>query len=283
MSWHFYTAVSVISLSLSVLLQRVLLHRDKINPYAYVVIFQAIVGALLMVPAIINGFGLPNITDVMAPAIVSILAFAAGHIAYAKTLQRVEASVFSVLFATQAIWIMLLGIFLFNESLKIVQIFGVALIFGSVLLLVEKWRTLRLDAGTSLGLFTGLLFGIAIISWSYVGRYTDGISWAAASFLGTGVVAYLVHPPKRQDVRKLLAIRRMPKLVLLGALYGLGSLMMLYAYRAGTFAEVTPIRQTSIIVTTLLAVLLLSGERNRVVAKMIAALLCFAGVILVLV
>src|SRR5690349_17688021 len=124
MSWQFLTAISVLSLSISVILQRRLLHKDKIDPFAYVVVFQAIVGALLMIPALVQGFKLPGILEpeLLWPALLAIIAFGTGHIIYAKTLQRVEASAFSVLFATQAVWIMLLGIFLFNESLTVLQI-----------------------------------------------------------------------------------------------------------------------------------------------------------------
>lgn len=52
MSWQLLTAISVLSLSVSVILQRTLIHRDKTDPFAYAVVFQGIVGILLMVVAI---------------------------------------------------------------------------------------------------------------------------------------------------------------------------------------------------------------------------------------
>jgi drug/metabolite transporter (DMT)-like permease len=281
MSWQVWTAISVVSLSVSVLVQRIVLHKDKVDPYAYAVSFQGIVGALLMIVAVMYGFTLDNIQSVAVPAIIAIVAFGVGHIAYAKTLQLVEASAFSVLFATQAIWIMLLGILLFNESLSPIQIAGALLIFGSVGLLIENRRSLKLTKGTALGLITGVLFGIAITCWSYVGRHVDGISWTAISFVGTATVAFLVKPSSGRGIAPLVLSKELPKLLILGALYGLGSIAMLYAYQLGTFSVVTPLRQSAIIITTLLALLFFVNERIRMKAKLLAALMCFIGVVLI--
>lgn len=281
MTWQLLTAISVLSLSVSVLLQRVLLSKDKTDPYAYVVVFQGIVASILTIFALFYGFKLPGISSLIVPAIIAVVAFGLGHIAYAKTLQLVEASAFSVLFATQAIWIMLLGIVLFGESLTPFQIAGAVIIFGSVGLLIQDVRQLFTGKGTAWGLLTGLLFGIAITSWTYVGRQTDALSWTALSFIGTALVAYVAKPSSLHAMGVLLHRRTLPKLLVLGVLYAIGSMAMLYAYRAGDLAVVTPLRQTAIIVTVLLALIFLRRERHRVAVKLMAALLCFVGVVMI--
>lgn len=282
MSWQLFTVISVLSLSVSVLLQRVLIHTNKVDPFAYTVVFQAIVGILLTAVAVGYGLKFPNIENLILPAAIAILAFGLGHIVYAKTLQKVEASVFSVLFATQAVWIMLLGIVLFNETMTMLQIVGSVLIFGGVALLVKNPRSLKLDRGTMLGLLTGFLFGIAITAWSYVGRHTDGLSWAAISFLLTAPIALLVRPKTIRNIRPLLTGTFLPKLLLLGIFYGTGSFTMLLAYTYGTFALVSPLRQMSIIATVLLALAFLKAERHDIGRKLLAAVICFAGVVLVI-
>ena len=163
------------------------------------------------------------------------------------------------------------------------QIVGTLLIFGSVGVVSKNLKSLSLDKGTLLGLLTGLLFGVAITAWSYVGRHMDGLSWAAISFIGTALVALLVKPSTRYKIPRLLTGNILAKLVLLGVLYATGSICMLYAYKAGTFTEVTPLRQTSIIVTTLLALLFLTKERSRISLKLVAAVICFVGVVLIIV
>lgn len=283
MTWQLFTIISVLSLSISVILQRVLLHKDKTDPFAYAILFQAIVGFLLTIFALYYGFKLPNIETVIVPAVISIVFYGIGHIIYAKTLQKVEASAFSVLFATQAIWIMLLGIILLNESMTALQLIGSALIFISVGILAKNFRSIFNEKGTLLGLLTGLMFGIAIYSWSYVGRSTDTISWAAISFIGTALVAFSIRPRSIIKMKPLLRPNVLVKLIALAIFYGIGSLTMLFAYKYGTFAIVSPLRQVSIIVTVLLALSFLPMERNRIKRKILAAAICMTGVILIII
>jgi drug/metabolite transporter (DMT)-like permease len=283
MSWQLLTIISVISLSISVILQRILVHKDKTDPFAYAVVFQGLVGVLLMAIAIFIGFKLPGIETVIIPAIISTIFFGIGHIVYAKTLQKVEASAFSVLFATQAVWIMILGIVLLNETITGLQIVGTVLIFASVGLLVKNVSAVFKDKGIWLGLLTGLMFGIAIYAWSYVGRHTDTFSWAAISFIGTASVAFMVHPKSIRKMKPLLKPNVLLNLVLLAIFYGIGSLAMLFAYKEGSFAIISPLRQTSIIVTVLLALALLPQERNKIRRKILAALICAVGVVLIVI
>jgi drug/metabolite transporter (DMT)-like permease len=283
MSWQLLTLISVLSLSTSVILQRTLIHRDKTDPFAYAVVFQGIVGILLMIVAVFLGFKLPGIGAVIIPAIISVVFYGVGHIVYAKTLQKVEASAFSVLFATQAVWIMALGIVLLGESLTGLQIFGTVLIFAGVGLLIKNISSAFKDKGTLLGLLTGLMFGIAVMAWSYVGRHTDTLSWAAISFIGTSLVAFLVRPKSVQKMKPLLSPKVLLTLILLAVFYGVGSLAMLFAYKEGSFAIISPLRQTSIIVTVLMALAFLPQERNRIRRKILAALICAVGVVLIVV
>lgn len=283
MTWQLFTLISVVSLSVSVILQRLLLHKDKTDPIAYVIVFQGVVGALLIIPALLAGFSLAGITAVALPAIISIVLFGLGHIVYAKTLQHVEASAFSVLLATQAVWTMLLGFILLHESLTVLQAFGTILIFASVGILAHKLSRIFQERGTMLGLLTGLMFGIAVYAWSYVGRYVDPLSWAAISFIGTTLVVLVLKPQSIHKMKPFLRTKILWKMLALGATYALGSLTVLLAYKYGTFAIVSPLRQTSIILTVLLALLLLPAERNHIRRKLIAAVVCTIGVILIVV
>ena len=281
MTWQIFTLISVVSLSLSVILQRVLIHKDKVDPFSYAIVFQGIVGALLMIVALFYGFSLPGIENLLLPAAISIVCFGVGHIFYAKTLQKVEASGFSVLFATQALWRMLLGLVLLGERMSALQIIGTGLIFVSVAILAKNLAAIFKERGTVLGLTTGLLFGIAIYFWSYVGRHTDGLSWAAISFVATALLVFALRPSAAHNMKPLLRIPTLTKLCIMSAFYGLGSLMMLFAYQTGAFALVSPLRQTSIIVTVLLALALLPKERNNISRKITAAAICMLGVILI--
>lgn len=283
MTWQLLTAISVAGLSISIILQRILIHKDKADPVAYAVLFQALVAVVVAVLVAVNGLNLNNLDHFWLPALTAVVLYGAGHIVYAKTLQKVEASIFSVLFATHAVWVMVLGIILFHEHLNLIQIIGSLLIFASIFLVVNNYRHLSLNKGTFLGVLTGLLFGIAITSWSYVGRNTDTLSWAAVSFAGAATVSLLFSPKSIKKMKPMLDKKILPTMLLLSVFYAIGSVAMLEAYKVGSFSLVSPLRQTGIILTTLLAFLILSQERTRIVRKLLAAAICSAGVILIVI
>jgi drug/metabolite transporter (DMT)-like permease len=279
MSWQFFTIISVLGLSISVILQRLLIHKSKADPYAYVITFQGLIGILFTVAALIQGFQLPHIEQLIVPAVLSSICYGLGHIIYAKTLQHVEASIFSVLFASQSVWLIIFGIVLFHENLTLLQVIGALLIFISIGILIKNVRGIPQNKGIVLGLTTGFMFGVATLFWSYVGKYTDGLSWAAISFLGSSFVALVAQPKAIYKMKPFLQINTLSKLLLLAVFYAAGSLAMLYAYNSGDFAIVSPLRQTGIIVTVLFAFIFIPSERTYFVRKFIAAVVCAIGVI----
>lgn len=281
MTWEFYTVVCVLGLSISIVLQRVLIHKYKTDPFAYAVVFQALVGILLMIPALVSGFKLPGIEAVLGPAIIAIISYGIGHIVYAKTLQRVEASAFSVLFATHAVWVMILGIILLQETITAIQIVGTVLIFLSIFVLTKNIRQIFQDKGTLYGLLTGILFGIAITAWSYVGRHTDTVSWAAISFILPALFVLIIRPRTIYDITPLLKPVILSRLTLLAVFYGVGAFTMLLAYKYGDLAIVSPLRQAGVVVTVLIALTFLASERTNIVKKLIAAIICTVGVVLI--
>lgn len=283
MTWQLLTAISVVFLSFSIILQRILVHKDKVDPVAYTILFQGLVGGLLLVAALFRGFSLPNIGAVIVPAAASLFLFAAGHIFYAKTLQKVEASIFSVLFATSSIWMMVLGMVLFHEQLTVLQVIGSVLIFSSVILVVKDFGNFSFSKGTGLGLLTGLLFGLALTSYSYVGRHTDTLSWGAVSFMGIAIVALLFDTSALKKMKPLLNVGTFSRLIFLGIFYAIGSIALLYAYKIGDFSVVSPLRQSGIMVTVLMALLFLPSERNRIGRKIVAAFVASVGVVLIVI
>lgn len=280
MNWFVYTIISVTCISFSMIIQRVLMHRHKFSAPAFSSLSQFVVAAVILPFALIHGMSFAGFGNVLALITLSSLAFGAGSIMYYKTLRIVEASMFSILFATSSFWIMAIGIVALGEHLSIVQIFGTVMVFGSVALLIKNIRDFRFDKGILFGLATGLLYGIAIASSAFVARKVDIPTWAFVSFLAGGVASLCLMPSAFRKYPAMLQRRHLPTIGLFGALYAAGNVTLSYAYKYGPFSLVSPLRQTGVIVTTLLALAILHDERNNIPRKLTAAILCTAGVIL---
>jgi uncharacterized membrane protein len=280
MSWQFLVAVSVVTFSISILLQRILLHNDKSDPVAYVIVFQASVGLIIMAYAFLLGFEMPDFRIFWFPALISSVLFGAAHVAYAKTLQLVEASVFSILAATRTFWIMLFGITLFDDSIDPLQLLGALFIFCSICLVAERRGGFRFDRGIFLGLLTGLLMGLATVGWIYVGNHSDGASWTALSFLATSLIVLASQPRAAKHIPQLLSGKIFQRILLLGVLFSISSVTVLQAFQTGSVSLIAPLHATTIIVTVLLAIAFLH-ERTRLRWKTAAAVVCFMGVLLI--
>lgn len=283
MSWQVLTCISVFLFSVAVLVQRRLLHHHKCEPYAFVVLSQGLVGVFALLFAFVHGFEFPDFSGLWLPAIGSVSLHGLAYITHAKALQNMEASIFSVFYATQAIWIMLLGIMLFGEFPSFMQLVGIALIFGSIGLVVSSPGKLKLNNASLLGLLTGLLFGVAVTCWVYVGRQVDTISWAALGFWGVAFTAFLARPRAVYNIKPFLERSVMWHMVLVGLLLSAGGISLLLAYSVGDVSAVSPLRQMSIVVTVLLALFFLPQERTRLLPKTLAMVLCFLGAVFIVV
>ncbi|QQS19885.1 DMT family transporter [Candidatus Saccharibacteria bacterium] len=283
MTWQVYIAVSVLLLSVAILLQRVILRKHTVDAVAFAGTFQLLVAVVMLPWALLNGLSFEGYSSQLVPIILATLGFGIGSVVYAQTLKHVDASAFSVLFATQAIWIMVAGMWLYHEKLTWPQAVGALFIFGSVVLLTETRKGFRSQRGLLLGLLTGLLFGIGIAASAYMVREVEPITWIWFSFILGGLGSLLVKPSKIPLCNKLIRGKIFRSMLVLSAIYALGTAAMNYAYIEGPFSLVAPIRQTGIIVTALLAFAFLRDERNNIARKLVAVAICTTGVVLLVV
>lgn len=152
MSWQLLTLISVVTFSISILLRRLLLFKDNSDPLAYVVVFQGLVGVITGIYAVIHGLDFPDFSKYWLAIIATILLYAAANVTSAKVLQEVDASIFSVLYATSAIWTMFAGAFVFSDSITLEQLIGTSLIFLSVGILAGREGFRKINVGISYGI-----------------------------------------------------------------------------------------------------------------------------------
>ncbi len=282
MTWQYYIALAVLLLSVAILLQRVMLSHFKVDSVAFASVFQLLVAVIMIHWVFWHGISFAGYGNQWLPVLLCTIGFGYGSVLYAKTLQRVDASAFSVLFATQTVWIMFAGVMLYSEKLQLLQLVGAALIFTSIGLLAKNRSVFKNPEGIFLGLLTGLFFGIAVASSAYLVRTVEPLTWVWVSFILGGFGSLLVNPSKISLCYSLIRSEILLLMLAGAAVYAVGTVAMNYAYIEGPFSLVAPIRQSGIILTTILAVWLLRQERVDVSRKLTAAAICTLGVLLLL-
>ncbi len=281
MSWQLLVAISVVTLSISVILRRVMLYNDKSDPIAYAIVFQSIVGLITGTYAGINGFDMPDFSKYGIVIVATCVLYALGNVFAAKALQLVEASAFSVLYASSVIWTIVFGSWLLGDGLTVVHGLGVLLVLVGISILYPVKSNLKLGPGVIWGLISAGLFGVAVIGWTYVARHADVPTWTALSFIIPALMILAIKPKSVTQMKPFLGKKMLMTLLVLGVVYGTAALTSLFAYRDGNVNLVVALQQVSIILTTILGIIFLH-ERDNIARKVYSALVCVIGVILIL-
>ena len=280
MNWQILVAVSVVTYSVSVLLQRILLKDEKIDSVAFSIVFQLLTGALILGYALTRGFSSPNLLPLLPNLALMTFLYGAGNVFIFKALKAIEASEFTIIFATRTVWIILAAVLFLSEQFSLVQLLGTGLILSSVVL-VSWQKGLKLSRGVLLSLAAAACFGLAFANDAFIIRNFDVPSYLGIAFIVPALAVWMVFPKSTSKMLPMLKKSFLKKLGVLSVLYATSAITIFLAYQIGrNAAQIAPLNQTSTILTVLLAIIFL-GEKSQLTRKLIGAVLSFIGIILV--
>jgi len=280
MSWQILVAVSVVTYSVSVLLQRILLKDEKIDSVAFSIVFQLLTGVLILGYALMRGFSSPNLLPLLPNLALMTFLYGAGNVFIFKALKAIEASEFTIIFATRTVWIILAAVLFLSEQFSLVQLLGTGLILSSVVL-VSWQKGLKLSRGVLLSLAAAACFGLAFANDAFIIRNFDVPSYLGIAFIVPALAVWMVFPKSSSKMLPMLKKSFLKKLGVLSVLYATSAITIFLAYQIGrNAAQIAPLNQTSTVLTVLLAIIFL-GEKSQLTRKLIGAVLSFIGIILV--
>ena len=270
----------MVTYSVSVLLQRILLKDEKIDSVAFSIVFQLLTGVLILGYALMRGFSSPNLLPLLPNLALMTFLYGAGNVFIFKALKAIEASEFTIIFATRTVWIILAAVLFLSEQFSLVQLLGTGLILSSVVL-VSWQKGLKLSRGVLLSLAAAACFGLAFANDAFIIRNFDVPSYLGIAFIVPALAVWMVFPKSTSKMLPMLKKSFLKKLGVLSVLYATSAITIFLAYQIGrNAAQIAPLNQTSTILTVLLAIIFL-GEKSQLTRKLIGAVLSFIGIILV--
>lgn len=279
MHWQLFITIGVFLFSTSIILRRILLRNTKLDQFAFAAAFEAFAAFFLVVYSLLHGFVWPDFSTYWPWILVTSLLYAAGTILSAYVLQIVEASIFSVLFATSALWTMLAQAVIFNTSVSVLQIFGTILIIISIAVLVRHHQ-IRQNKALMLGAIMAAIYGLANVGWAHVAKHSDIPSWNAIAFVLPTLFILAARPRSIPEVAKYFRGKLLRHMAIIGAVFAASSLTVLYAFSKGNVSVVGVLLQTNIIVTMLLGIFILQ-ENDNLARKALSVIICFVAVLLI--
>lgn len=281
MSWQILVVIATISYSISVVLQRVLMKDKDSDPIAFSIVFQFLVGILIGIYACIKGFSLPNLTPFIPNLILVGVFYGLGNMFVFKALKTIDASEFTIVFASRTIWIVLGAIIFLKESFSLQQTIGTLLIIGSIVLISWKKKKIALGSGIWTALLAAVFMGAGFTNDAFLVSSFDVPSYLTIAFIIPAIFMLVIYPKSIKAMKFILTKENILKLVILTAIYGSSAITIFLAYQVGKNAsQIAPLNQTSTILTVILSMIFL-GEKSDYLKKIIGAVISFIGVLLV--
>lgn len=282
MSWQILITISITASSIQTLLQRYLLKDAESKPVAYLIISQLVAALIIGIIAIIRGVQIPNLTPFIPNFLLGMLLIGVSTILWFKSLKVMEASEFTVLWATRAFWSIIAAILFLGESFSLKQALGAILIFLSIVLL--HWNGIKIKIGRPevVALFAAALFGSQFANDGYVLRSLDPLLYIPVALVLQSIASLLIAPKTIFDFTPVIKSKGVfLKVLLLGTIMAITIGAYLGSYVAGkNLSKVAAINQVQIITTVILAIIFLK-ERKEIGKKLLAAIISFIGVLLV--
>lgn len=280
MSWMFILFINVVAISISTLFQRLAMKEEDSNPVLSTIIFQFLLGCLIIPFAISQGFFWPSFSKLWPYFLFSTTLYALGSIMFFKSIKLIEASEMIILSGMGTIVTMLCAYVFLQERLVVQQYLGALLVIFSILLVQYKKQKFIFGKGALFALAATSLFAFATISDVLIIRTYNAISYAGLMSFFPGLMLCLMYFKKLRELPK--AIKTINKnLVLYALMYSVGVITFYSALAKGALlSQVGVIGRSNIILTVILAAIFIK-ERDSLWRKVLAAVICMVGVILV--
>lgn len=280
MNWFLLSIVSVVTLAISNLLQRVLMKDEKSNVVAYSLVFQLICAILIGLFAFARGFVMPPVQELWFNFALITVLYAVGTLLLFKALQRVEASKTAIITSSRALWTIIVALIFLGESFNLIKIMGVILVLGSVVLVSFKRETTQFNRGILYALGSAFCYGVAFANDAFILRQSDVLSYTTLAFLFPGLFILAIKPRILTEMKTLLSASVLSKMALLGLFYSTSAITIYLAYQwGGTASQLAPINQSVVILTVILATIFLN-ERGQLARKLAGATMAAIGVLL---
>lgn len=280
MSWLFLTLISVLFVSLANILQRVLMKREKSDPYSYALIFHFLLGILNFVWALLAGSHMSLFSGNLLMLLLASALWGVTMICLFKALQLIEVSEVTILSTVRVVVIIVASLLFLHETFSTQKAIGAGIIILSTLLITSLKKGIKFNSGMMYALLMALLGGLAIVADSFNVKQYDAIYYNAVQNFLSGFFILLFYPKALKEWKHFVQPSFLDKMLPLGILSTIqGNSYLLALVTPGVTAQVGTIRQISVITTVLFAVIFL-GEKDNIIRKLVAAFSVVVGVIL---
>jgi len=282
MSWQILLAISVISSSVLVILQRIFLKHDKSDPIAYSIVFQILIGIIIGLFTLRRGFIFPDMRPIILNMFLIAVLYGIGNILTFKALKIIDASEYVIITAIKVLWIMVGAVMFLGESVSAKQILGTFLIIAAIVLIYWKKEKFVLSKGAGYALLASVFMGLAFTNDAYIIKSNfDLLTYLSVAFVIPGIAQLICFPKTISKIKFLFSKNMFWKMLVQSTVCAISALGIFYAYKLGNnAAQIAPLGQLSMVFVVLLGIIFLK-EKKDLLKKIIGVVISFVGAMMV--
>jgi transporter family protein len=282
MNWQIFILISLIFGSISTLLQKILLRDNDIDPIGFSIFFQVLIGIIFIVIALILGQNLfLNWNKQIFNIALAVVLYGFGNVFVFKALKNTEASKFTVLFSSRALFTTLASTLLLSEGLTTKQLVGAVLIILGIIVATLKSFKYKFQRVDLLGVAAGLFFGLANTNDRFLLHSLNLYPYLFMVFMLPGIFVLGVYPKTFSKMNVFLKGKIFIKILFLCSIYAISAVTFFAALqKAPNSSQVVNVNLVGVILTVILSIIFLKEKQNTL-KKLVGALLAFIGLVLV--
>jgi len=275
--WLLFSILSGILFTILSLLTRYILKGDK-DAWAYSFYFS-FVGALVALPFVINN---PKFSN--NPSFWLLIIFVGGLIVLHnylnfKSSNYLEASVVGSISKFRLLWVLLIGVILFDESLDIYKIIGTLFTVLAGLVIYAKYKKVESKKGLVLIFSATFVYAAIIGFYKLLFEEFNSVTLTFFVFLIPALINLVVMPNSLSRITKMAKVQG--KAVFLATFFGgLANLAMNHALSIGEASKVLVIIE-SFLVILLMGEYFFLKEKSAFGRKLLAVVLATIGAVLI--
>ena len=283
MPWQLLITLSVFLNAVSMVMQKVFFRTYSVSPAIFAIMFQFTVAIVIgLFGFLFADMSLPkNLFEIFPFYMLMVLMYALGTYLYSLSLKEIEASRFTVIFASRALFTVLASSLLFKDYLDIKQWVGAALIFFSIALLNLHSLKLTLGRGELLAIGAAILFGISNTNDSYLLKSWNLYPFVFTAFLFPALLLAIANRKEMILISTFFSKSLGLHMLVLSSMYGASAIFFYAALQsAENVSQIAVANLTGVIITVLLSVIYLK-EKTQLAQKLFAVCISFLGLMLV--
>jgi len=283
MTWLFFALISIITVSIADILERVLMKGENSDPISYAIAFQLLVGFISLFFAFMFGkFTLPPFGSLLTiRVIISSFLWAGATVFSFQAMKRLTAGEVTILTTSSSVVSILLGVFFLKEVFSLNIALGALLVFMSIWIVNSKKVSFNSKKGIVFALLSAVCAGVAVVNDSVILRQYEAFSYTAIISFLPAIVLILLFPKKIAETKILLKAKTLKLMFVFCLFYSIQAIAYYLAFQNGApVSQLSPLTKSSIVLTVILGAVFLN-ERKDLLRKVVASIVVTIGAILV--